>query len=340
LWEQASKQARQSHKFIDVDLDDSDANPKESGAISMIQISQRKFNSMGTNWENCTDPSADSVSVIIPVYNGAKFIAETLESILGQTVPPAEVIVVNDGSTDNTVSVVEKFGDSVILINVKNGGACKARNIAAASAKGNWIAPCDGDDLWLPTKLEKQLRLAHECPDIQCVITDFTDITGSVVSQRNHLSYTPKDFWVKEPHGDGFVVREPITGKLTTFQPSIASVPIVKRDFYHNVGGFDETPLGAADDTCFHFRCLSVVPFGVVPEVLMHYRRHAGGLSADGLKQLRNTVHVWNHIIAEYPLAQPYRAELLDGLVTMRKEIADTERYQRRQKIKRYLRLG
>lgn len=288
------------------------------------------------------DPShpENSVSVIIPVYNGARFIAETLESILNQTVRPAEVIVIDDGSTDDTALAVEKFGHPVMLIRTSNGGACKARNIAARKATGNWIAPCDGDDLWLPTKLEKQLRLANQAPDIHCVLTDYADITKGVVATRSHLSYVPRDFWAPERHRDGFVVREPITAKLTTFQPAIASTPMVKRDFYLRVGGFDETPIGAADDTCFHFRCLSIVPFGVVPEVLMLYRRHPDALTANANQQLRNSVRAWNHIIAEYPAAQHYRAELLKGLAAMRKEIACNERYENRQKLKRLLGLN
>jgi hypothetical protein len=142
---------------------------------------------------------------------------------------------------------------------------------------------------------------------------------------------------VKEQHSSGFVVREPVTGKLTTFQPSISSSPIVKRDFYFEVGGFDVEETRWAPDTCFHFRCLSAVPFGVVPEVLMHYRRHRDAISADSLKQLRNSTIVWDHIIARYPQAQPYRAELLIGLAAMRKEVEATERYQKRQKLKRLL---
>jgi glycosyltransferase involved in cell wall biosynthesis len=288
------------------------------------------------------DPShpSNSVSVIIPVYNGAKFIAQTLDTVLGQTVRPSEVIIINDGSTDNTVSVIEKYGDAVTLLNTPNGGECAARNIGAAKARGNWLAFCDSDDLWLPTKLEKQLRLANEAPDIHFVITDYAEFTDGAVSDRSHFSYTPRDFWVPQQYNAGFVVREPITGKLTTFQPSISSTPIVKRDFYLEVGGFDVEETRWAPDTCFHFRCLSVVPFGVVPEVLMHYRRHPDSISADGIKQLRNSVIVWNHIIARYPQAQPYREELLNGLVAMRKEVAETERYQRRQKIKRLLGLG
>jgi|CZKF01.1.fsa_nt_gi glycosyltransferase involved in cell wall biosynthesis len=285
------------------------------------------------------DPShpSNSVSVIIPVYNSARFIAETLQSILAQTVPPAELIVVNDGSTDNSVSVIQEFGDSVILITTENRGPCAARNTGASRARGNWLAFCDADDLWFPAKLEKQLRLANEAPDIHYVITDYAEITGGVVANRSHLSYAPKDFWVPEQHKAGFVVREPITGKLTTFQPSCASVPLVKKDFFQRVGGFDVEATKWAEDTCFHFRCLSTVPFGVVPEVLTYYRRHPDSSSTDSLKQLRNSVRVWEHIIAKYPQAQPYRAELLNGLKAMRKEVAETARYRRRQWLKRLL---
>jgi len=289
--------------------------------------------SIGFNPSHLTD----SVSVIIAAYNGAKFIARTLDTILGQTVRPTEVIVVNDGSTDNTSSVVREFGESVTLINTRNCGACAARNTGADAAKGNWLAFCDQDDFWLSSKLEKQLSLANEVPEIHCVLTDYADFTDGVVAERSHFSYVPKDFWQQEQHRSGFVVRQPITGKLTTFQPSITSVPIVKKDFFQRVGGFDLEAEWGAEDTCFHFRILSAVPFGVVPEVLMHYNRHPGGGSADTLEQLRKTVTIWNHIIAKYPQAQPFREELLKGLVAMRREIAETARYRSRQKLKRLL---
>ena len=186
---------------------------------------------MGTSNFDPLHP-ADSVSVVVPVYNGARYIAETLHSILGQTVRPFEVIVVNDGSTDNTVSVVEEFGDSVAVISIPNSGVPTARNTGASQATGNWLAFCDSDDLWLPTKLEKQLRLASEAPDIQYVITDFAEITDGVVKNRSHFSWMPNNFWTPEQHSSGFVVREPITGKLTTFQPGITSTSFVKKSFF------------------------------------------------------------------------------------------------------------
>jgi len=284
--------------------------------------------------------SPGSVSVIIPLYNGARFIAETLDSVLSQTVPPSEVIVINDGSTDESPEIVRSYGDRVTLITVPNGGECKARNIGCNHASSEWVAFCDSDDLWLPTKLEKQLRLAGEAPDVECVITDYIEYADGHTMGRNHLSYAPEDFWAIEPLPTGFVVRQPITGKLTTFQPSISSTPMVRREFYFRIGGFDEEETRWAPDTTFHFRCLSRVPFGVVPEILMHYRRHPASISADSLKQLRNSVTVWEHIIDRYPEAKPYRAELLEGLNAIRKEVAETERYRRRQKIKRYLGLS
>jgi glycosyltransferase involved in cell wall biosynthesis len=283
-----------------------------------------------------SNPS-NSVAVVIPIYNGAKFIVETLNTILGQTVPPAEVIVVNDGSTDNSAEVVASFGNKVRLITIPNAGAPAARNHGATFATSSWFAFCDGDDLWMPTKLEKQLSLANEAPDIQCVLADYSEITDGVVEDRTHFSYAPEDFWIKEPHKTGFVVREPIAQKLTTYQPGITSTPLVKRELFERVGGFDANAMNSAEDTCFHFRCLSQVPFGVVPEVLMHYRRHPASWSADRLKQMKNTVIMWNYIIAQYPQAQSCREELLHGLIAMRKEIAETERYQKRQKLKRML---
>jgi glycosyltransferase involved in cell wall biosynthesis len=281
--------------------------------------------------------SANGVSVVIAVYNGAELITETLQTILGQTRPPLEVIVVNDGSTDDTASVVEQFGDSVTLITTKNQGVCAARNEGAARAVGNWIAICDHDDLWLPKKLEKQINLANEAPDINCVLTDYADLTDGELATRSHFSYAPKDFWDPEYHKSGFVVRKPITGKLTTFQPGISSTPLVRRSFFQSVGGFDVAATKWAEDTCFHFRCLSVVPFGVVPEVLMHYRRHPNSWSADSAKQLRNGVLVWEHILAHYPQAQPFRPDLMKGLKAMRREVTEVTRYQRRQKLKRLL---
>lgn len=277
-----------------------------------------------------------SVSVIVPFYNGHKYIESTLRSILSQTIKPVEVIVIDDESPAPPL-LSEEMTQQLTIVRRPNQGASASRNFGAAMAKGRWVAFCDQDDIWLPSKLEKQLRLVSEVPELQFVLTDYANMVDEVADARSHLSYTPGNFWVEEPHENGFVVRQAITGKLSTFQPGITSTPITLKEFFLENGGFDVDVEWGAEDTCFHFRCLCITPFGVVPEVLMHYRRHPDAGSADQILQLRRTVDIWTYIAERYSQAQPYRTELLGGLDALRQDIRQCERYAKRQKLKRLL---
>lgn len=102
-----------------------------------------------------------TVSVVIPAFNAESFLGEALDSVLGQTARPTEVIVVDDGSTDGTRALVRRYSDAVRLVTQDNGGAARARNVGARQATGEWLAFLDADDVWLPEKLEKQLRLRN-----------------------------------------------------------------------------------------------------------------------------------------------------------------------------------
>jgi len=277
-----------------------------------------------------------SVSVIVPFYNGHKFIESTIRSILRQTVKPVEVIIIDDESPAPPL-FGEEMNQQLTVIRRPNQGASASRNFGAAMAKGRWVAFCDQDDVWLPSKLEKQLRLTSEVPELHFVLTDYVNMFDEVPDARSHFSYAPEDFWAKEQHEHGFVVRQPVTGKLSAFQPGITSTPIVLKDFFLASGGFDVDVEWGAEDTCFHFRCLCTTPFGVVPEVLMHYRRHPEAGSADEALQMRRTVDIWTYITEKYSQAQPYRAELLAGLEAVRQDIREYERYIKRQKLKRFL---
>ena len=101
--------------------------------------------------------SAASISVVIPAYNAASFIATAIDSVLVQTAQPVEIIVVDDGSRDSTAEAVSRYGAPVRLLVQKNMGPGAARNHGVRVARGEWIAFLDADDSWLPTKLEQQL---------------------------------------------------------------------------------------------------------------------------------------------------------------------------------------
>src|SRR2546423_1499605 len=97
-----------------------------------------------------------SISVVVPAYNAELYIAQTLEGILSQTLPPDEVIVVDDGSTDATLDELARFRGEVKIVNQTNRGTAGAHNTGFRMAGGDYVARCDADDIWAPTKLERQ----------------------------------------------------------------------------------------------------------------------------------------------------------------------------------------
>lgn len=104
-------------------------------------------------------PESIRISVVIPCYNGGEFLAEAIQSALAQTHPPCEVIVIDDGSTDDSASIAESFGPPVRVIRQRNQGESVARNRGIEAASGDWIAFLDADDVWMPSKLEQQLAV-------------------------------------------------------------------------------------------------------------------------------------------------------------------------------------
>ena len=102
------------------------------------------------------------ISVVIPIYNAARFVSRAIESALGQSFPPDEIMVIDDGSTDETAAIVESYGDRVIYQYQPNQGASVARNNGITIAKNDIIALLDADDYWPVDKLERQMRLLHD----------------------------------------------------------------------------------------------------------------------------------------------------------------------------------
>lgn len=114
-----------------------------------------------------------TISVVIPAYNAEEYISRTIESVLAQVHRADEIIIVDDGSKDNTIEVVRSFGDEVILIEQGNGGASLARNNGIKAAKSQWIALLDADDEWLPERLKLQVDLIKENPDLGWVTGNY-----------------------------------------------------------------------------------------------------------------------------------------------------------------------
>ena len=119
------------------------------------------------------------ISVVIPAYNAGRFIRRTIDSVLGQTFADYELIVVDDGSTDNTGEIVKSYGSKVRYIYQQNAGDGPARNTGIAAANGEWVAFCDHDDEWLPEKLQLQMDMLNKHPDLRWCAGNFYNQSGS-----------------------------------------------------------------------------------------------------------------------------------------------------------------
>lgn len=109
------------------------------------------------------------VSVILPVFNGEKYIAQAIESVMAQSYRPLELIIVDDGSTDNTAVIVKRFSSSVRYLFMNNAGTGAARNHGVQSAQGDFFAFVDADDLWIADKLTMQMNVFNDNPEIEAV---------------------------------------------------------------------------------------------------------------------------------------------------------------------------
>jgi glycosyltransferase involved in cell wall biosynthesis len=204
------------------------------------------------------------ISIVIPAYNSMKYLPETLESVLQQSFTDFEVLIINDGSTDNIIQWASEITDPrVKLISQKNQGVSVARNTGIARARGEYIAFLDADDLWQQTKLEKQVRCLDENPEVGLVHT-------STALMDCHGKLTGR---IMTAFAEGEVWQE-----LVESNKIACSSVMVRRCCLEKVGGF-EPNLHFAEDWDLWIRISVHYPFAVLQEPLYYYRQIPNSLS-------------------------------------------------------------
>lgn len=225
-----------------------------------------------------------TVSVIIPSYNRAHTLPRALDSVLAQTRPADEIIVVDDGSTDDTEQLITRDYPQVIYLKQQNLGVSAARNLAIQQAHSEWLALLDSDDAWLPHKLEKQLSLLAEQPMFKIIHSDEIWIRNGV--RVNQMK--------KHSKSGGWIFQHCLP--LCAISPSAV---VIHRELFNEIGLFDET-LPACEDYDLWLRITARYPVLYCDEALItKYGGHEDQLSQQHWGMDRFRIKALNNCIAQ-----------------------------------------
>ena len=262
------------------------------------------------------------VSVIIPTFNRAHLVSETIYSIIDQLHKPEEIIVVDDGSTDNTENELKKYGDKVRYIKIENSGVCKARNVGVSMAKFDWIAFCDSDDLWSKEKLLRQVELVRFAPEVEYCFTNFKIVSNGIWAKSVKFDDAPKGYWDVSkvsitPHS--FVITEPFYPNLLRFQPIFQSTIMMAKDFFYRIGGFNEDfGRKMSEDFEFTLRCSQESPIGVVTEPVVGIRWHEQNISRGRLRGISfviGDIDILDYSMRNHRLGKKYEEIIQEQII-------------------------
>lgn len=232
------------------------------------------------------------VSVIIPTFNRAAYLTEAVDSVLGQTFRDFELVVVDDGSTDDTVERMKGYGARVRYLYQQTRGPAAARNKGIEASTGELIAFLDSDDMWLPEKLAKQEAFFRTNPSLGLVATAYGCI---------------------QP-GDGFVKQDVLSPEeLRRVRRShyrnyfATSTVMLRRDCLEKVGMFDES-LHFAEDWDMWIRVLNRYDFAYIGEILTKYRQHGSNVTVTAFEK---NVKDWEKVIEQHSGSGSVRGKIL-----------------------------
>lgn len=233
------------------------------------------------------------VSVVIPSYNSARYVVVAVESVLAQTYLDFEILVVDDGSTDNTKEVLSEYGDAVQYFYKPNGGVSSARNYGIEKARGKYVALLDADDLWLPEKLAKQVAVLEADDEIGLcyVAAEKVDENLQTVGQIEARVY--------EDYCAALLLN------LNIVAGSCSSA-VLRRDVAQKTTGFD-AEFSTCADWDYWLRLSLLTKFAPIKEYLVKYRVVAGSMSSDPFVSRRDTEGVLHKFFALPDLPSKYK---------------------------------
>lgn len=258
------------------------------------------------------------ISIVMPAYNAEKYISSAIDSVLAQTYQDWELLVVNDGSTDRTPELIQTYANKdqrIRLFTIPNGRQAKARNFAISQARFEWIAFLDADDLWMPDKLEKQVKQLIEDPSLDMIFS-----TGYIFEEGKTYSENKVFASVYSKFNSGQIA--PLLFESNKI--AILSVLILK-SLIVKAGGFDEKCPCEDYDLWLKITSQNAYFYGM-EEKLFRYRVHSQASSRNQLLKIQMEMKTILEASAHVPVGAKKKVKRMDNL--------------RRQKIKHLLKSG
>lgn len=222
------------------------------------------------------------ISVVIPAFNAERYLDECIRSVIAQTLPVVEVLIVDDGSTDATLAMAHGFGGNVRVLHQQQGGPARARNLGVTEATGDWIAFLDADDYWQPEKLlHQQEQLLRDPSAVLCY-------TG-LLALKLDGAFVP----VAPPS------LSEVDRMLRLTNPGIPpSAVLIRKDTLLDAGGFSELQRGCEDwDLWFRLRKLGHFAIVETPDTV--YRESLGGLSSNPVHMYQDFLRMLDRVLLE-----------------------------------------
>jgi len=228
------------------------------------------------------------ISVVIPNYNYGRYLGQAIDSVVSQTFDNLEIIVVDDGSTDNSIEVAKMYGKKIILIRKENGGVSSARNLGIAHSTGLFVCFLDADDYWESNKVELQLRVALKT-DAGLVYSGYLECDSNLLAIREITPIFQGSCENRYRKMPGSAIA--LLGTSTA---------LIRRDVLNLVGEFD-TNLNTSADWDFLRRASKVTNFAFVSRSLVRYRRHSHNMSSGSLlKYYQDNELAVRKMVSEY----------------------------------------
>ena len=227
-----------------------------------------------------TTPAAPTISVLMSVYNGEKYLAEAVESILDQTLADFEFIIIDDGSKDGSLAMLQKYAardPRIRLTSQPNQGLTRTLNEALAQARGEFIARMDSDDVARPDRFENQVRFLREHPEVVCTGGYFELIDG----EGRLLT------WLKPPIDDAEIQRRALAGHGSICHPTA----MIRREALRRINGYD-TDFKTAQDLDLWLRLGEVGKLANVPVSVLRFRLHESSVSESKRHEQRQSARM------------------------------------------------